>query len=184
MLEQLAGWGTALVDDAGGTKFLEYACAVALGVAAIDRVHAFMTRFFDETTPQARGKAVTRAMVRRIDFALAVFLMFLIIGAALPILKLYVGYEPGFVVELLVNVTLITLIVLALFMNVGELIDNRKFTLDRIWYQLRLLVRRGVDFSSIGTATVATGLKYQLQGLPVVDTLLSWIARISALPIT
>ena len=102
----------------------------------------------------------------------------------MPILKLNGGYEPGFVVELLINVTLITLIILAMFMNVGELIDNRKFTLDRIWYQLRLLVRRGVDFSSIGTATVTTGLKYQLQGLPVVDTLSSWIARLSTLPIS
>lgn len=168
-------WG--VVDQAGGTQFFEYASVAVLGMLALGRVHALVVKIIDETTPQARSKGVTKNMVRRIDFALVIFLVFLIVGAITPVLKLQEKLEIGLAEELLVNGGLVCLIVLALFMNVGELIDNRTITFDRVWYQVRLLSRRGVDFTSLSTTAVATGLKYQLQGVPVVDSVLESVLK-------
>jgi hypothetical protein len=168
-------WG--VVDQAGGTQFFEYASVIILGILALGRVHALLVKIIDEKTPQARSKGVTQHMVRRIDFALVIFLVFLIFGAITPVLRLQDRMEIGLAAELLVNGGLVCLIVLALFMNVGELIDNRTITFDRVWYQVRLLSRRGVDFTSLSTTAVATVLKYQLQGVPVVDSVLRSIQK-------
>lgn len=166
------GAAAGLLDQAGGVAFFQYSFAAVLGLTAIGRLRDLVTKLIDENTPQAKGKAVSRTMVKRIDFSLTMFFLFAFYSMVSTVFRLPGDRPVDQIIDLAINATLMLLVIVPLFFNTGELIENGKFTLDRVSYQIRLLVRRGVSFSSLGTTAVAVIFKYQLQGFPVIETLL------------
>lgn len=167
--------GRAVIDQSGGQQLFEYSFAAVLGFTAIGRLYDLVTKIIDGETPQAKKMGVTAHMVRRIDFALLMFLAFSVYAALSPVLRLQGEYDVGTLLDLVIHGLLASMVILPLFMNAGELIERGTFTFSRMAYQFRLLSRRGVNFAGMLTACVATGSKFELQGLPVTKTLLAAI---------
>jgi hypothetical protein len=167
--------GRIVIDQSGGRQLFEYSFAAVLGFTAIGRLYDLAAKIIDEQTPQARNMGVTSRMVRRVDFALFMFFAFSLYAAVSPVMRLQGEYDVGILLDLVIHAVLASMVILPLFMNAGELIERGTFTFSRMAYQFRLLSRRGVNFTSMLTACIATGSKFELQGLPVAKTLLAAI---------
>lgn len=144
----------------------------------MDRMRVLLSQMVSEPTPQAKSKGVTKQMVGRVDFALLMFCLFTFYGMISTLFSLPGDRALNQFWDIVINLVLIVLIMLPVFFNVGELIDRGTINMDKVIYQFRLLVRRGVNFSSVGTSLVALAFKYELQGVSVVGPLL---ARVNGL---
>jgi hypothetical protein len=169
---------SSFVSQLGPRTGIGVAFAFVLGLLAIDRMRTLLSQMVSEPTPQARSKGVTKRMVGRVDFALLMFCLFTFYGMVSTLFSLPGDGPLNRFWDVLINVSLIALIFLPIFFNVGELIDRRTVNIDRIIYQLRLLVRRGVNFSSVGTSAIAVAFKYELQGANVIAPVITKVQSV------